>query len=72
MKRHNFLAFLLCSESKFENIYTLEQKKKKNAQKEEGNMLRILATMNERVSMASSYYRILDVSVGHRCCFVRS
>ena len=70
MKSHNFLAFLLCSESKFENIYTLGQKK--NAQKEEGNMLRILATMNERVSMASSYYRILDVSVGHRCCFVRS
>ena len=28
--------------------------------------------MNERVSMASSYYRILEVSVGHRCCFVRS
>ena len=52
MKSYNFLAFLLCSESKFENIYTLGQKK--NAQKEEGNMLRILATMNERVSLASS------------------
>ena len=40
IEQTQFLSIFVCSESKFENIYTLEYKKK-NAQKKEGNMLRI-------------------------------